>query len=294
LKKKIIVVSGGAGFIGSNLIKFLLKKTNFRIISIDNYSSGSIKNHIKDTRVKYIYSDIKQISKILNFCKKKIITIFHFGEFSRIHESFKNIDSCINYNLCGTNEVFRFCLKNKIKVIYSATSASLGNNGKDKILSPYALTKSNNLELLNFLNKWFGLKYEILYFYNVYGPGQIETGKMATVIGIFQNQYKRNEPLTVVKPGNQSRKFTHIDDVVDGCYHAFKKNLNRHYAIFNNKSYSIIEVAKMFNRKIILIEKKLGERFKSAIVNKSQNIKIYKIKCKISLKKYISDFLIKN
>ena len=182
--KNIIVITGGAGFVGSNLVSSLLKKTKYRIISIDNYSSGSKKNHIKNSRVKYLNSHTKNIANLLKK-PKKIHTIFHFGEFARIYQSFLQMDKCLESNSIGTNAVFNFCLINKIKLIYSATSASLGNKGKDKNLSPYAFTKAKNLELLENLKKWFKFKFEIIYFYNVYGPNQITTGKMATVIGIF-------------------------------------------------------------------------------------------------------------
>ena len=148
MKKNIIIITGGAGFVGSNLIILLLKKTNFRIISLDNYSTGSKKNHVKDKRVKYLNSDTKDISKTLKKYKNKINAIFHFGEFSRIYQSFLKMNECINSNSIGSHEVFNFCFTNKIKLIYSATSASLGNNGRDKNLSPYAFTKSKNLELL--------------------------------------------------------------------------------------------------------------------------------------------------
>ena len=193
---KYFIVTGGAGFVGSNLIEYLVKKTNFKIISLDNYSSGSKKNHIKNTRIRYINGHTKDINKILNRYKKSIDAIFHFGEFARIYQSFLQMNKCIQSNTIGTNAVFDFCLKNKIKVIYSATSASLGNKGEDKNLSPYAFTKAKNLEMLENLKRWFKFKFEIVYFYNVYGPKQISKGDMATVIGIFENQYKNNKPLT--------------------------------------------------------------------------------------------------
>ena len=189
--KNIIIVTGGSGFIGSNLIILLLKKTKHKIISIDNYSTGKKKNHVISKRVKYIKADTKNISKVLSLYKNNINSIFHFGEFSRIYQSFIKMNECINSNIIGTNEVFNFCLLNKIKLIYSATSASLGNNGKDKNLSPYAFTKAKNLEMLENLKKWFKFKFEIIYFYNVYGPNQISTGSMATVIGIFEDLYKK-------------------------------------------------------------------------------------------------------
>ena len=288
--KNIIIVTGGAGFVGSNLILLLLKKTKLKIISLDNYSSGKKINHIENNRVKYINGYTKNIASIFKDKKNKIKTIFHFGEFSRIYQSFLNMNECIDSNSVGTNAVFNFCLKYDIKLIYSATSASLGNKGRDKNLSPYAFTKSKNLQLLSHLKKWFGLSYEALYFYNVYGPGQIKEGPMATVIGIFENQYKRKIPLTVVRPGSQSRKFTHIDDTVNGCYHAFKQNKNRHYSLSNMRSYTLLKVARLFSKNIKMISAKLGERKKSSIVKVIGKQKIYLFPCKTSLKKYIVEF----
>ena len=289
--KNLIVVTGGAGFVGSNLIELLLQKTNYSILSIDNYSSGNKKNHINSSRVKYFFQDTRNISKVLLKYKKKISCIFHFGEFARIHQSFKKIDSCFESNIIGTKEVFQFCLRNKIKLIYSATSASLGNNGGDKNLSPYAFSKSINLEQLENLKKWFKFKFEVVYFYNVYGPKQICKGDMATVIGIFEHQYKNKLPLTVVKPGNQSRRFTHINDTVNVCYEAWKKNKCSHYSISNKETYSIIKVARLFKKKIRFIPPRLGERYKSSLSKKSLNNKIIHKFGKLSLKDYISSFI---
>ena len=287
---KKIVVTGGAGFVGSNLIKLLIKKTRYKIISIDNYSTGSKKNHIKNKRIKYIKSDTKNISKVLKN-HKDVLSLFHFGEFSRIYQSFLKMDKCLDSNSIGTNAVFNFCLKNKIKLIYSATSASLGNKGDDKNLSPYAFTKTKNLELLENLKKWFNFKFEIIYFYNLYGPRQIKTGDMATVVGIFENQYMNNLPLTVVKPGSQTRRFTHIDDTVKTCYRAWKLNKCAHYSISHRKIYSINDLAKMFNRKIIYLPHRLGERYASALTDMSFNNKIIKTYGKINLKDYITSFI---
>ena len=289
--RKIIVITGGAGFVGSNLIKFLVKKTNFKIISIDNYSSGTKKNHIINSKVKYLKLNTKDISKTLNSYKNKINSIFHFGEFSRIYQSFVNMDLCIESNMIGSNEVFNFCLSNKIKLIYSATSASIGNGGQDKNLSPYAFTKSKNLEMLENLKKWFKFEYEVVYFYNVYGPNQICSGSMATVIGIFENQYLKNKPLTVVKPGSQTRRFTHINDTVEACYYAWKKNKCRHYSISNKKTYSVLQVAKMFNRRIKFLPARLGERYASALTSMNLSNKVYKLFGSIQLKDYIKDFI---
>jgi len=291
--KKIIIITGGAGFVGSNLISFLLNKTKFKIISIDDYSSGHKRNHIKNKRIKYLKSHTKFIDKIIPN-PKLIHSIFHFGEFARIYQSFKNLNQCIESNTIGSNAVFNFCLKNKIKLIYSATSATLGNNGNDKNLSPYAFTKSKNLEFLENLKKWYNFKFEVVYFYNVYGPNQISKGNMATVIGIFENAYLNKKPLPVVLPGTQSRRFTHIKDTVEICYKAWKNNLCRHYTISNKKSYSIIEVAKMFGSKIKFLPKRPGERYASALTKISLSNKVYKNFGKINLVDYIKNFLSKN
>ena len=292
--KNIIIVTGGAGFVGSNLIELLIKKTKFSIISIDNYSTGSKKNHLSSKKVKYINSDIKNISKVLKPFKKRINSIFHFGEFARIYQSFLKLNECINSNTIGTHEVFNFCLLNKIKLIYSATSASIGNKGEDKNLSPYAFTKAKNLEMLENLRKWYNLKFEVIYFYNVYGPKQISKGDMATVIGIFEEQYKNKNDLTVVRPGTQTRRFTHIRDTIDACYYAWKKNKCRHYSISNKKSYSILQVAKMFNSKIKLLPERKGERYASALTNINLSNKVYKIFGKVDLNKYIKEIVNKH
>ena len=291
IMKNLIIVTGGAGFVGSNLIELFLKETKYKVISLDNYSSGSIKNHINHIRVKYIKGDTTDIKKILDKYKSKINTIFHFGEFARIFQSFKRFDECYQSNSIGSKSVFKFCLDNNIKLIYSATSASLGNKGKDKNLSPYAFTKSKNLELLENLKKWFNFKFEVIFFYNVYGPRQIKTGDMATVIGIFENQYLNKKPLTVVKPGTQTRRFTHINDTVKICYEAFKANKCKYYSISNKNSYSILEVAKMFKSKIKLLEPRSGERYASALTKITFNNKINQKFGKLQLKDYVSSFI---
>ncbi len=289
--KNFIVVTGGAGFIGSNLIEYFVNNTRFKIISVDNYSSGSKKNHIKNNRVKYLRGDTKNINKILSRYKNKINAIFHFGEFARIYESFKNFRKCFQSNTVGSKAVIEFCLNNKIKLIYSATSATLGNSGKDKHLSPYAFTKSKNLELLENLKKWFKFRFEIIYFYNVYGPRHIKTGSMATVIGIFEHLYKKKQPLTVVKPGTQTRSFTHVHDTVKICIDAWKLDKSRHYSISHKKSYSILEVAKMFGSKLRYLKEREGERFTSSLPTLLQKNTIIRKFGKINLKDYVSSFI---
>jgi UDP-glucose 4-epimerase len=292
--RNILVVTGGAGFIGSNLISELLKFKKFQVLSIDNYSSGSFKNHIKNKRIKYIRGDTKNIEILLKSCVSKIHSIFHFGEFARIYQSFKKINDCFSSNIEGSSNVFNFALKNKIRLIYSATSASLGNKGLDMNLSPYAFSKAKNLELLENLKRWFNFRYEIIYFYNVYGERQICKGHMATVVGIFEDHFNRDKKLPVVKPGTQARRFTHVFDTVKACIFAWRKNKSKHYSIASNQSYSIIELAKLFKSKIRYLPVRKGERFASALAKMNLNNKIIRLPAKIRLKDYVNNFLMNN
>jgi UDP-glucose 4-epimerase len=289
--RNILVVTGGAGFIGCNLISELLKFKKFRILSIDNYSSGFVKNHIKNKRVKYLKGGTKNIQNLLKIYSGKIQCIFHFGEFARIYQSFKKINECLSSNIEGSSSVFNFALKNKIKLVYSATSASLGNKGQDMNLSPYAFSKAKNLELLENLKKWFNFRYEVIYFYNVYGDRQICKGDMATVVGIFEDCFRLDKKLPVVRPGTQVRRFTHVLDSVKACIFAWKKNKCKHYSIASNQSYSIIELAKMFKSKIRYLPSREGERFTSALTKMNLDNRIIRLSAKIKLRDYIKNFL---
>jgi UDP-glucose 4-epimerase len=292
--KNILVITGGAGFIGSNLIYKLLKFKKFKIISIDNYSSGLSKNHIKNKRVTYLKGSTKNIEILLRSYAGKIHTIFHFGEFARIYQSFKKINECFTSNIEGSSNVFSFALKNKIRIVYSATSASLGNKGEDMNLSPYAFSKSKNIELLENLKKWFNFRYEVIYFYNVYGERQICKGDMATVVGIFEDHFKNNKKLPVVRPGTQVRRFTHVFDTVKGCIFAWKENKCKHYSIASNQSCSVIELAKLFKKEIRYLPKRVGERYSSTLTKMNLNNKIIRLSAKIRLKDYVDNFLSNN
>ena len=288
--KNIIIVTGGAGFIGSNLIKYLIKKTKYKIISIDNYSTGSINNHVQHKNVKYIKNDNIHIFNILKNYKKKIKVIFHFGEFSRIYQSFLKPKECLESNINHSFAVINFANYNKIKIIYSATSSAFGNDGKDENLSPYSWAKTKNIELIKNYSKWFGLRYELLFFYNVYGSGQIQNGPMSTVIGIFEKQFKKKIPLTVVRPGTQKRDFTHIDDIINGCYLAFRKGRQNEYMLGTNKKYSILQIAKMFKRKIKFLPQRKGDRSGSNMLNNNA-FNYLGYKAKINIKVYINNII---
>jgi UDP-glucose 4-epimerase len=292
--RNILVITGGAGFIGSNLISELLKFKKYKIISIDNYSSGLFKNHFKNNRVKYLKGSTKNIEILLKSYTGKIHSIFHFGEFARIYQSFKKINECFSSNIEGSSNVFKFALKNRIRLIYSATSASLGNKGEDMNLSPYAFSKAKNLELLENLKKWFNFRYEVIYFYNVYGERQISKGDMATVVGIFEDHFKKKKKLPVVRPGTQVRRFTHVYDTIKACIFAWKKNKCKHYSIASKQSHSIIKLAGMFKTKIIYLPMRKGERFASALTKMNLNNRIIRLTAKIKLNDYIKNFLINN
>ena len=294
-KTKTIIVTGGEGFIGSNLInKLNAKLKNLKIISIDNNLSKQ-SNRIKANKtneIVYIKGHTKQIKTLLKK-EKNIDTIFHFGEFSRIVKSFEHSEKCFSSNHSGTLEVIKFCSNNNIRIIYSASSSKFGNKGRDENLSPYSWTKSKNIELIKNYAKWFNLDYEIVYFYNVYGPGQIRNGHMAAVIGIFESCYLEGKPLTVIKPGTQKRDFTHVDDIINGVMLAWKKRLNGEFMLGTNKNSRVIEIAKLFDHPIEYIEKKPGERLASTIPDLNSQKRLG-YKAKIKIEDYIKTFVKQN
>ena len=287
-----LVVTGGEGFIGSNLIKRLNSdQENTKIVSIDNDLSCQ-RNRVppkNGNKIDYISGDTKNVQELLK-TETDITTLFHFGEFSRIVKSFEFPNQCFSSNHAGSFEVIKYCAENGIKLIYSASSSKFGNNGLDENLSPYSWTKSKNIELIKNYSQWFELNYEIVYFYNVYGPGHIRTGNMAAVIGIFENCYLEGKPLPVIRPGTQRRDFTHVDDIINGVLIAWKKNLNDEFMLGTNRNISVIEIAKLFKHEIKYIPEKPGERLASTIPDLSSQKRLgYKAEKRIE--DYIEQFL---
>lgn len=254
-----ILVTGGAGFIGSNLIKRLVKVyPHAIIISVDNYFTGKRSNHVES--VEYLDMSVNEyMDSNIDFIPDYI---FHFGEYSRVVTSFEDIEYLIETNLYSTSKLIEKCKQWGSKLIYSASSSKFGNEGNDENLSPYSWVKAKMVELIKNYNVWYGLNYEIVYFYNVYGSGQIEEGDYATVIGIFERQYRNNEKLTVVEPGNQQRDFTHIEDIVNGLILVSKENKNHEWFLRSGISKTIIEIAEMFGEWVFIPQKR-GERFNS-------------------------------
>ena len=268
-----ILVTGGAGFIGSNLIKSLVKKygNQCKIMSLDNYCSGKIENHFIHQQISYIYGNTWDILKIKQINDFDADLVFHFGEFSRIVLSFEKVNETFMSNTIGTQQVIQYCVNKKAKMIYSGSSAIFGNNMDDQHLNPYAWTKSKNLELIKNYGNWFGLKYAISYFYNVYGENQICEGSYSTVIGIFEKQYKTKQTLTVVSPGNQTRCFTSVDDIVKGLLLIADSGEGDDYFLGTKENISIIDIAKMFNTNYEIIPIRKGERMFS-VMKESEKI----------------------
>jgi UDP-glucose 4-epimerase len=257
-----LLVTGGAGFVGSALIKALL--TDFPaavIVSLDNYFTGTPANHVNDPRVTYVDGSTVDIAKVWagqGLPSPEIV--FHLGEYSRIVTSFDDHDLTWDFNLLGTKEVVKFASAHGSKLIYAGSSSKFGNDGQDENLNPYAWTKAKNIEYIRNYATWYGLDYAITYFYNVYGPGQITSGKYATVIGIFEDKYLRGEPLPVVSPGTQTRDFTHIDDIVRGIVLVAQKGSGDGYLLGAGHEWPIIEVAEMFGGPYEMIPALPGER----------------------------------
>lgn len=270
LQNKKILVTGGAGFIGSHLCERLLKLNN-EVVSLDNYFTGSEKNHIKG--VKYIKGNTKDIFKLLDFTPD---IIYHLGEYSRVEQSFEDMRIVYEYNKIGTFEVLEFVRRTGAKLIYAGSSTKFGDGGIARNTSPYAWTKASNTELVINYGNWYGINYAITYFYNVYGPREISTGKYATLIALFKEKMKKNEPLTIVKPGTQKRNFTHIDDIINGLILIGEEGYGDEFGIGSDEAYNIIEVAEMFldmqieeaikKGKVIMLPERRGNRMNAEVV----------------------------
>ena len=280
-----ILITGGAGFVGSNLAKKLLKEyPSAFIIVLDNFFTGEASNLPESIHI--VNASTWDIAEYFSDAEGTFDIVYHFGEYSRIVSSFEDIDYVLKTNLHGTTRVLEMCRKWNAKIVYSASSSTFGNQGNDQNLSPYAWAKSKIVELIKNYNDWFNLSYEICYFFNVYGPGQITKGEYATVVGIFERQLSEGRPLTVVSPGTQSRDFTHVEDIVDGVIKATQSNLNREWHLRSGSSYTILELANMFDHSIEIIPERRGERFSAEMIN-TDTEEVLNWTPKWSLKDYI-------
>lgn len=275
-----ILVTGGAGFVGSHLCA-RLQFQGHDVISVDNYSTGSIANHVPGVR--YVNLDTNLISS-LDF---EPDMIYHLGEYSRVEQSFSDLDTVFDSNVSGTFEVLKFALKHKARLLYAGSSTKFGNNGADS--SPYAWSKSSNTQLVKNFSEWYGLDYVITYFYNVYGPREIETGDYATLIGIFKNRRLNLLPLNVTLPGTQQRNFTHVSDIVNGLVLVGERGSGDGYGIGSPEKFTVEEVAKMFGGEIKYTPEKRGNRMSAELVTaKTEELGW---KAKRSLPDYIQEIL---
>ena len=265
--KKTILVTGGAGFIGSNLIERLVKDPSNRVISLDNYFTGSRENHIPGAE--YREGHTKDIEKLI---PETPDIVYHLGEYSRVEQSFADMPIVWESNKTGTFAVLEFCRKNNTKIIYAGSSTKFGDGGLGRDQSPYAWTKASNTELVRNYGAWFGLPYAITYFYNVYGTREISSGPYATLIALFKEKIKKHEPLTVVTPGTQVRNFTHVDDIVNGLILVGEKGEGDDYGLGSEEGYSILDIAKMFGGEVVMIPERKGNRMSASVeLSRSKN-----------------------
>jgi UDP-glucose 4-epimerase len=275
------LVTGGAGFIGSNLCLDLISK-GYRVTSLDNYFTGSKKNHHEG--VDYIKGHTRDIKSLVKFIPD---VIYHLGEYSRVEQSFEDVDVVWESNRVGTLAVLQFALGCGAKLVYAGSSTKYGDDGRGSSQSPYAWSKSSNTELVLNYGKWFGLNYAIVYFYNVYGKNEISSGKYATVIAYFKKRMQEKSSLTVVSPGNQIRNFTYIDDIVRGLSLVGEKGFGDEFGIGSDEGYSILEIAEMFDGPVQMLPERKGNRMSATVV--TDKTKALGWTCHLSVKDYISE-----
>jgi UDP-glucose 4-epimerase len=259
--RKKILVTGGAGFIGSHLCEKLVENNQNIVCSVDNYSMGTTRNHVDG--VKYIDGHVKDIEKLIDF---KPDIIYHLGEYSRVEQSFDDIQKVWDYNKNGIFSILELCRKTGAKIVYAGSSTKFGDGGLGRSQSPYAWTKASNTELVVNYGSWFNIPYAITYFYNVYGGREISEGKYATLIALFKKNFINGETLKVVSPGAQKRNFTYINDVIKALLLVGRNGLGDEFGIGSNESYSILEIANIFNRPIEMLPERKGNRMSAEVV----------------------------
>ena len=256
-----VLITGGAGFIGGALCRSLATNHNLKVYSLDNYSTGSKCNHVKN--VIYFEGETSEISTKIDF---KPDLIYHLGEYSRVEQSFLDIDKVLSANVVGTSEVVKFASKVNAKLVYAGSSTKFGDEANSASSSPYAWSKAQNTELVKNYGDWFNLRFAITYFYNVYGKGELSEGKYATLIGLFRQKMINKEKLTVVSPGVQRRNFTHIDDIIAGLVLVGKHGIGDGFGIGADESYSVLEVAQLYGGLVEMLPARRGNRRNGSLV----------------------------
>lgn len=275
-----VLVTGGEGFVGYHLCE-RLKKEGFSVTSLDVNLAQDFSRRIEGVR--YIIDSTENIQKIL--ADEKFDMIYHLGEYSRVENSFQNIEQTAISNIKGTVEVFEFWRKQGCKLLYAGSSTKFAENILGKESSPYAFTKASNSELVEMYSRWFDLKFATTYFYNVYGPKENETGDYATLIGIFKKKMRNGQKLGVVAPGTQKRNFTHVDDIVEGLFLVGEKGDGGDYGIGAEDAYSILEIANMFGGEVESLPERKGNRMSAEL--RSSNTKNLGWSPKRNIKDYI-------
>lgn len=265
--KKKILVTGGAGFVGSHLCERLSKNPNYAVYSLDNYFTGSESNHVPN--VTYIRGDTADIAALVTFAPDMV---YHLGEYSRVEQSFDDIEKVWRYNKDGIFAVLEFVRHAGCKILYAGSSTKFGDGGLGRSASPYAWTKATNTELVQNYGNWFNVPYAITYFYNVYGPREIQNGKYATLIALFKEKMKNNEPLTIVSPGVQKRNFTHIDDIIDGLVLVGENGYGDEFGIGSPEAYSVLDIAQMFGGEIQMLQERKGNRMTADVISSKTEI----------------------
>ncbi len=287
MNNKKILVTGGAGFVGSHLCERLARNDNYEVYVLDNYFTGSEQNHVPN--VKYIKGNTSDISSLLSFFPD---IIYHLGEYSRVEQSFEDIDKVWRYNKDGIFAVLEFARRAGCKIIYAGSSTKFGDGGLGRSASPYAWTKATNTELVMNYGVWYNVPYAITYFYNVYGYREIQTGKYATLIALLKEKMKNNEPLTVVQPGTQKRNFTHIDDIIDALILVGENGYGDEFGIGSQEAYSIMEIAEMFGGNIKMLPERKGNRMTADVITAKTEALGWKPKKNI--KEYVEEMRARN
>lgn len=282
---KKVLVTGGAGFIGSNLCKYLINNTNYHVVSLDNYFTGSSQNHI--TGVTYITGDCNAIDSHIDFSPD---IIYHLGEYSRVEQSFEDIETMWASNKQGIFAILQFCRKHGSKLIYAGSSTKFGDGGLGRNQSPYAWAKASNTELVVNYGSWFNIPYAITYFYNVYGFNEISQGKYATLIAIFKEKTKLGEPLSVVTPGTQKRNFTHVDDIIRGLFLVGEHGYGDEYGIGSPESFTILEIADFFGGQVQMLPERKGNRYGAEVMTAKTEALGWKAQC--TIREHIQEFLV--
>jgi len=282
MNKKKILVTGGAGFVGSHLCERLSQNKDYEVYSLDNYFTGSVDNHVE--HVTYIKGNTKDIDKLVTFSPDMV---YHLGEYSRVEQSFDDMEKVWEYNKDGIFRVLEFVRKAGCKILYAGSSTKFGDGGLGRNASPYAWTKASNTELVKNYGAWYNVPYAITYFYNVYGPREIQTGKYATLIALFKEKMKNNEPLTIVSPGTQKRNFTHIDDIIDGLVLVGENGYGDEFGIGSEEAFTIKEVAELYGGEIQMLPERRGNRMTAEVI--SDKTKALGWEPKKKLKDYIEE-----